>query len=57
MINLLITIISNSDLNSVCFKYFKDDREAVEEIIYGFVRGLDGKISDCMLALNACKLF
>ena len=29
-INLLFNIISNSDLNSVCLKYFKDERVGCE---------------------------
>ena len=50
MINLLFNFFSNSDLNSVCFKYFNDERgEAVEELIFGCVMGLDGRIPHCML--------
>ena len=40
---------SNSDLYSV----YKDERGAVEGIICGCVRGLDGIIPDCKLAMHA----
>ena len=52
MINLLFNIISNSNLNSVCFKDCKDEKGVVEEVIYGNERGLDGRIPDCKLAMH-----
>ena len=44
IINILFKVISNSDLNSVHFKYYNDEKGAVEEVIYGCIKGSDGRI-------------
>ena len=53
MVKLHFNIISNVGLNYICFKYFKDERGAMEEVIHGCKKGFDGRIPDFNLAMHA----
>ena len=53
MINLLFNVISNSISILFASNILKMKRGAVEEVIYGCTRGLDGRIPDCKLGMHA----
>ena len=53
MINVLFNIIFDSFLNFLAQILLKMKRGAVEEVIYGCIRGLDGRIQDCKLGMHA----
>ena len=53
MINLLFQYYFKFRSQFFCFKYVKDEKGAVEEVIYGWVWSLDGRIPDCKLGMHA----
>ena len=52
LINVIFNVIFDPDFNFVFLNFFKMKRGAIEAVIYGCIRGLDGASLECMPSVS-----